>query len=193
MRGKGVVVAVLLAVLSPGAVTAQPTAAPGVWWSEARPGDRIRVLFADPATGRLETITGHLVWESSHEMGVQAGAHGSVRTLSLASIRRLEVSKGRRSAPNPGRGATIGAMVGLAAGIPLGQWSAGMCGLGGDPCPQAVVEMAVLFAGLGAAIGALLGLTRTAERWESVGIGRANLVFLPGPRHGFGIGITVRF
>jgi hypothetical protein len=118
----------------------------------------------------------------------------------LATVNRLEVSRGLQK--NTARGLGYGALGGIAVGVLMGllagdddctrEREAGSSCLEVMSAGDKAALFGVTFGILGGAIGAISGLSPT-EKWEEVGISRADLG-LSFPRHGGVVAaLTVRF
>jgi hypothetical protein len=127
---------------------------------------------------------------------------GETRIVPWHDVRKIDVSRGRRSA---GAGALRGAGIGLATGAAAGI-VAGL--VAGDDPPCAPDEwcllrfssgdkMALGGTGLGvtgAALGAALGAFGRGERWAPAGEHRVNLAPQTGPGgHGAGLALRLEF
>jgi hypothetical protein len=112
----------------------------------------------------------------------------------LASIDRLEVARGQRSAAREGAliGGAIGATLG---GLAAAFFSALACDIPGGGCESSVEPYLVLAGGgaaAGAGLGALAGLTVRKERWEPVRLDRVRVGIAPA-RGGTGLQLTARW
>jgi len=155
--------------------------------SQVRPGDGVRVT-SPTASGRFVL----------HEMDAKTltlrDSSGAAVRVPLASVTKLSVSLGRRSA---GRGALRGAGLGFAGGAVSGI----ILGFvdGDDPSggfPSLTAEEKALGYGLllgvgSGLVGAVVGLASPGEQWESVPLEhvRAGLA----GDGGFAVGYTIRF
>ncbi len=145
------------------------------------PGTRVRLsapgLGAEPLVGRLVAIgPEYLSLDLPDDEGQQ--------TIPRSAIARLEVSRGRQS--HARHGALVGLGVGAAATVLLtfGDYSSDVHG---------DLNLLAIGAGLaagGAAIGGIVGSTRTAEQWEVVALDPVSVAV--GPAGGRGVGVTVR-
>ena len=116
--------------------------------------------------------------------------------IPLASVTRLEVSRGRKS--NAGRGAKIGALVlgipGVIAGLALvGRELCGGLGSCSDVGPEVVVVLGAVGAGTGALIGAVIGYAIRTERWVDLPPDQLRVNLVPQRDGRFGLGLSVRF
>ncbi len=110
----------------------------------------------------------------------------------VASINRLEGSRGRKS--NSAEGAGIGLLVGAATGAIIGLAS-------GDDEPgfitwtaeQKAGVGAVLLGGVGGVIGLIAGATITTDRWNEVPVDRLRVSFAPQRDGRFALGLSMRF
>ena len=138
---------------------------PVLTWAQDRPispGDTIRVTYFDIVStrisGELQDISGDSLYLAQKD---------STRSFALSSLRRVDVSTGRRTWG--GRGAAIGAVTG---GLLFGVIMMGSDGSSGDIELFTSGESFLIGFGVGAAGGALAGLiigglTET-HRWEKV-------------------------
>ncbi len=137
----------------------QPTLAPG---AEVR----IHVL---PSV----RFTGTLVEATADSLVPRPGDGDRMRSVPREQIARLEVRVPRTRGQGAVRGPGWGALLGGAGGALFGAATAGDC----DFCfgvGETAAIGAVLFGGIGAATGAILGATRPGQRWEEVlGVGVA--------------------
>ncbi len=115
----------------------------------------------------------------------------------LASVTRLDVSRGRKSH------ALLGATIGLAAGA-LGAviycksadktefYDKGECStfFGND---NLTLAFAVIYGGLGGVAGGLVGYLIKTERWEEIPLERLRVSLAPQRDGGFALGFSVRF
>lgn len=126
---------------------------------ELKAGTRVRVHLAHPK-GK---VMGDLMRVSADTLVVAPEEdRNSVLTLSALSVRRVDISRGRRS--NTGRGAFFGFLGGLVGGyVALLQACKDDC-VGATILVGLPIGGALVGAGIGAGIGSL---TRT-ERWRRV-------------------------
>jgi len=107
-----------------------------------------------------ERMTGTLVERGRDTLWVRFDQTDTVSAVPLARLRRLEVSRERRS--NAGRMALAGFVVGAVPGVVSGA----TCDCGNRAA--AVLLLGAITGGLGAAIGAVLGATSHHDVWEVV-------------------------
>lgn len=149
------------------------------------PGDRVRVTAWSVVPGRP---VGTVLAFGADTCVLQLEGRAEPLALPLASVTRLEVSRGQKS--NAISGALVGGALG--AGIALFgstiAWlnSAEDFGLGG-----AAYVVGVL-GGAGAGIGLLLGATSYTDRWEEVRLDRLRVTVLPQRCGGLSVGLRVR-
>jgi hypothetical protein len=156
---------------------ALPSAAPAQTAADLSPGTRVRVVDAGtgPVVGTVSAVRGDTLVVVS---GKGAGAREVA--LSVSSIRRLQVSRGRPSRPLSAlQGAAIGAVTGSVGGV-LGTTigslqadeSCGRAVAGDDLLCFSTAEWAMIGvmigAPMGAASGAALGFLFPQERWRSI-------------------------
>lgn len=123
-------------------------------------GARVRVIVPP----RVEWTTGTVVAADSPRVVVWAVERQVADTLPLASVRAIEVSRGRPRLVRLVVGALIGGVVGGAAGGVVGKYS----GQGYDT--ENLVTAAGAVAGFtgGALLGGTVGALTARERWERV-------------------------
>ncbi len=137
------------------------------------PGVRVRVSFDG------ERRSGTVVALESDTLALQS-RRGTLQLL-IASVTRLEVSRGRKSF-----GAGKGALVGLLVGAALGAALDNRRDLGRY---QALAEGATVGTLLGAVGGALI----KTDRWEEVPLERLSVSFAPQRDGRFALGVSVGF
>jgi hypothetical protein len=122
------------------------------------PGERVRVTA--PSIGVHERVCTFSALRRDTALVMD---RGTLLALPLASVTKLEVSRGRGS--RAGKGAVIGLLVGTGAGAALG-----VIDLAGED--EVAEYLFVFYAGLGGGVGALLGAVLGAvsrvDRWEPV-------------------------
>lgn len=150
--------AALLAVLSGGQALADEASA-------LRPGSRVRIA----AVSLKGPIRGTLAALDDDRLSLETKPGAPPLVIERGRIARLEVSAGRRSR---GRGAAIGAALGLGAGLLLtaGVAAGESCeGYGAEDCGLATGISLILFTPALTVSGALIGLALPPpERWVSV-------------------------
>lgn len=135
-------------------------------------GSRIRLKTAPAAA--YGWLSGRVVALSEDSLWLARTGTGKPRAVPLGSIRRLEVSRGRRSNLLKGLG------IGLASGVVLG----GAIGFieGGDPpcetgafvpcfrfsAEEKAAAYALVLGGVGALLGGVIGAVTHTERWAEV-------------------------
>jgi hypothetical protein len=142
-------------------------------------GQRVRVSTESGATheGLVTAI-------SAGGLQLQ-GEDGSLRfSVPIASMTQLEVSRGQRSK------AGVGFLVGAGGGV-LGT----LVYCGGENClffdEDLTPAMALIWGTVGGVVGALVGWTIKADRWEGVPLDRVRVSFPHGSGR-FGLGFSVR-
>ncbi len=158
------------------------------------PGQRVRVTAPDLGirnqAGRFEGFRGDTL--------VVAVAD-STMTLPVASVTRLELSRGRESLG--GKGAIVGAVVGGAIGLTIGARRVSACEeedptefLTGDPgCLFFLVEPVLLSTAGGALLGGIVGEIIKADRWEEVSLDRVRVSLVPQRDGRFAFGASLSF
>jgi hypothetical protein len=114
--------------------------------------------------------------------------HGA---LPLAEVTRLEIYAGRRS--RAGIGAVVVGILGFASSY---WYLHGMCSYYGgqyDNCTTDPVPLALLGGGLGAVVGAGIGVLFRSDRWEEVRIERVRLQPVATSDGRFGLAASVGF
>ncbi len=142
-------------------------------------GDKVRV------TTDKERVVGYLTAIEGDQLTLDASL-----VLPLASVTRLEVSRGQKSMA--GRGALIGAGAGAVAGVVTGLavCAASSCGFEADLTGVVALVLGAGGALVGAGIGALIGSFIKTDRWETVPLDRIRVsltTIAPGS-----LGATVR-
>jgi hypothetical protein len=123
------------------------------------PGERVRVTA--PGIGVHERVCTFSALRRDTALVMERG--GTLLALPLASITKLEVSRGRRS--RVGKGAVIGLLAGAGAGVLLGALDLAQEEGGAE---YVLLGWAGLGAGAGALFGAVLGAVIRVDRWEPV-------------------------
>lgn len=145
-----------------------------------RPGDRVRVLATAPQMIRevctvLELRSDTLLVDRDGELAIP-----------LASIRKLEVTRGRKS--HTVLGGAIGFAVGFGPMFALCQ--AGSCGDLDDGVTTCCLELGVWAGTLTGVVGALLGSGKV-DQWEEMPVARLRVSIVP--HRDRGIAIVVSF
>ncbi len=165
--------ALLLIPLSFTSLTAQDT---------LTAGDKVRV------TTEEERVVGYWVSLDDNQLTLNTEARDSSLVLPLASLTKLEVSKGLKSRTLKGAG--IGFLVGAAAGLAFGAIA---CAIAGD-CEDDTVYVALIFgaigAPLGAGTGAVIGSFIKVDSWETVPLDRIRVSLRP---RGGGLEVSAKF
>jgi hypothetical protein len=117
----------------------------------------------------------------------------SVLTLSLATVRKLEVIKGRNNLP-----VYVGMVTGALGGAVIGVLTAS-----GEHQPREPLDFgihlddpevaAVVGALLGGFVGGVVGTFFRTERWEEVALDRVRVSLTPQWEGRFAVGMTLRF
>lgn len=144
-----------------------------------------------PATGekvRVTTLTGRslekgvVVHTDAEFLTVSLGSGQSPVRIPLASIERLEVARGRRTAAKEGAlwGVVVGAVLGGLAVAGIGEAlceNATNCGASAEGYLVGVG----IFGAAGAGVGALTGLAIKKDRWVRVPVDRVRVEIRPVP------------
>jgi hypothetical protein len=169
-------------VLAAAAATAGADAAPSGWPAT---GEKIRVTTLR-GRGRQ---TGVVVQTDAGFLTVSLGSGRSPVRIPVASIERLEVARGRRTAAKEGAqwGGLVGAVLG---GLAVNALGAALCenARGCGASAEAHLVGVGLFGTAGAGVGALTGLAIKTDRWERVPVDRIRVGMTPVPA---GAGIQV--
>ncbi len=164
-----------------------------------RPGERVRVTHlpicpADVCVGPRRKIVGTLMSVSGDSLLLSVDGGAGPVLLALISVSRIQVLSGRKAAR--GRGAAIGALaggvVGLAGSLTTYEECEGFCpadlGRGGT-----AVASGLVFGGLGAGIGYLVGNFVTVDRWVDVPLDGVQMDVTASPGGGLGARVSVSF
>ncbi len=163
---------VLLAALL---LACAPTGPPRFWIEPVAPGDRVRVTAWSVVPGRP---VGTVVSLGADTCVLEVEGRAEPLTLPLASVTRLEVSRGQES--NVGKGALTGGLIGAAFGLFVGLI------VGSDPeffGENAFANSVAVLGGAGIGVGAIIGSLSTSDRWEEVPLERLHVSIVP-QRHG---------
>lgn len=158
------------------------------------PGDKVRFATAD----NRGTTLGNVVAADSDTLLLSLpGAEKPVR-LSWASLRKLEVHRGRRSQAE--KGAKIGA---LSLAIPVALLSVAVEGAKDIDCwsdcrsQSGLWLVAVTGGAAGATVGiltgALIGSAFKTDRWDKVGLPPIQVRLTPQRHGGIGVALSLRF
>ncbi len=150
-------------------------------------GDRVRVTAPDlgirKQAGRFEALRANTLVVAVAE---------STMTFPVASVTRLEVSRGQKS--RMGRGAGFGLLGGGLLGFLI---SSRNCSTGGAGFTLTREQCIVVSTVGGTVVGTLLGLVAGAltktDRWREVPLDRLRLQVAPQRDGRFGLGLSVRF
>ncbi len=153
-------------------------------------GDRVRISARIPYGRVVGTVAGL----SADTLMVDIRSGDARLAVPLASVTRLEVSRGQKSAI--AKGARIGFLVGAGVGVGVGALFG--AGLGEDVCSSGCVGA---FAGIGAlgggAVGTLIGLgigaSSKTDQWEAVPLNHIRVGLTPITPHGLGATVRVRW
>lgn len=158
-----------------GALAGIPNAAAVAQTAALHTGQRVRVTSAVEATPVWTGVIEAIDADTLHLR--HAGKAGdTVANIPMASIARVEVSRGRHSRWLTGLAIGMGA--GAAGGAILGASSEDdLLFSSGD---KAMIG-AVGFGVLGGAVGVVAGALTKTERWETVPVDRVTVTLAPGP------------
>ena len=134
-----------------------------------KPGDRVRIMA--PSVSRAP-FAGTLVTLQTDSLVVQGGAN--TWRLSLASVERVELSRGRKS--NVLLGAGIGLLVGAGIGAMIGSGCDTELFATKGEC---IALGAGVFGGAGALVGAISGALTRTERWAEVPLDDLRISIMP--------------
>jgi hypothetical protein len=169
-------------------------------------GIRVRMSVTSPAPGSAERgaagtsnnllrerIIGTLVNIQESTLIVGEGKDGPRREVPLASVNRLEVSRGRHS--SSGKGALVGMFAGAAGGVAAGLvvCNHGNCVNSGTGDLTGVWATALGLGGglAGAGIGAIIGGAIRTEQWERVSVRDLRVGIWPVRGQGFGLRLAL--
>jgi hypothetical protein len=162
------------------------------------PDTRIRVEACTPAC--LELVGTTYESASADTLRVLTDAQPTPRSIPLASVRKLEIHRGRKSLgwwkgalAGAGFGAALGALM-WASGV---EWSDEYIGMPEfspftDEPRSCGAECVAIGATGGALLGALFGALIRTDRWEEVPLDQARVSVMP-QHDGVALGISVAF
>ena len=164
------------------------------------PGARVQLYASQTADGQYGRFVGRIVGWLPDSLVLRTGDDLPL-VVPVASITRLEVSRGRES--HGGRGAAFGALIGIPLGAVVGLATYEECVPRGgswdfsclfDWGPEYSALGGALVGGLGGVVvGALIGATIETDRWEEVPLDRLRVSFVPQRDGRFAFGLSVRF
>ena len=155
---------------------------------------RTRTLYGGATRIDCRTDKGTIAALTADSVVLKVGKPATQLAVSLASVNRLEVVRGRK--PNADTGAGIGLAVGFVAGAVFGYASSEECEsfcmleIGRE---EAAVMGAAMFGLGGFVFGALIGASSKTDRWEEVPLDRLRLSLGPQRDGRFGFGASVKF
>lgn len=171
---------------------------PSVAWAQEPPavvpGARVRIT--ESGTGGRGLLRGTVVTMSADTVVLRFDRGGEAVPISLARVSRIEVSRGskRHTAAGLGLGFLAGAGTGALVGA-LTCESSSTCTGGSDGSLTGI--HALLWGGVGAAVGTLvggvIGASHKTERWERVSSSHWGLTIGPGRQGGFALAVSLRF
>ena len=150
------------------------------------PGTRIRVTAPGAGANKL---VGTFVGARTDTLLVRTRPGWTPQSIPLASVTRLDMSRGRKSLA--GAGAGIGGVIGAVSGAVVGAASCADAFLA-DPAQCALAGGLVVGAG-GALLGAVVGALGKTDRWEEVPLDRLRVSFAPQRDGRFGLRLSVGF
>ncbi len=157
----------------------------------AEPGQRVRVTAA--ASGLHGVVVGTLLRVGPETLSVADAERGAVTELPLASVTRLEVSRGRR------RHTRAGLLLGTAVGLALAPlvWSDNSTPCGDPWAPRECTKgeragFAAATVGLFAGGGAWWGHKHEIEQWSDTAVQRLKVAVRP-DRGGGRVALTLAF
>jgi hypothetical protein len=138
-------------------------------------GSRVRLFVSDRSTaaGRLSSLgqkhTGTVIEVRGDTLLFTAENQSTPILIPTASLTGLEVSRGKRSHILADAG--LGLLAGVLAGGVIGYVSAHDAAKNGDDLAYFRVPVgALLGGGVGIVVGAVVGATRSRERWETLSL-----------------------
>ncbi len=148
-------------------------------------GDRVRVSTRDAA------IVGTVVSIASGRLVLAPAGGGASVTLSFASVRQVDVSRGRSPSWGTTLGyAAVGAILGAATGALAGRLiMSSDCRTvtgAGDAMGSCLLNIAsgedraraaVMFGAVGFGVGAIIGTLIGSERWDEIPVGPVRIAF----------------
>ena len=136
---------------------------------------------------QLRKEVGTLVRGDRDSVTVAITASGDTARFPLASLTRLEVTRGLKG--NAGRGAGIGFLTGAVIGAAIGASEAG------DYCtPGGCAALVGGVFGLGGLVlGAVVGATIKTERWEELPLSQLRVGVAPHDPHRWALGVSFAF
>ena len=163
-----------------------------------RPGDRVRVTHECRTTVRQDPLgkthtrcrkdKGTLAAATADSIVLGVDERGTQLTLPVASVTRLEVSRGRKS--RVALGAGIGALTGAATLAVIGA-NLNVCD-GGYEGACAGVGAGVGAVG-GALVGLVIGAVTKTDRWEEVPLDQLRVSLAPQRDGQFALGLSFAF
>jgi hypothetical protein len=147
------------------------------------PGDRVRVTAPSVLGG---PFAGTVLTRDPDSLVVQGGTE--TRRLPLASITRLDLSRGRKSHTLLGAG--VGFLVGAGVGGALFASDPYSCDEVHSAC---IVLGAVALGAAGALVGAVTGALVRTERWAEVPLERLRLSLIPDGGRALTLRVSLNF
>ncbi len=154
------------------------------------PGARVRFEACTPV---CRTDKGNLVAFNSDSIVLAVGESATRQALPLASVTRLETSRGQKS--HAVSGGLIGLPVGVGAGLLATQPIMDALGLFGEDEDDLIYRAGIPIAGgvLGGLLGMGIGALIKTDRWEEIPLNRLWVRPMATPDGRFGLVASVRF
>ena len=130
--------------------------------SRLAPGSRVQVHLTDP---KPHLVRGTLVGGATDSVRMLTRGGRDTLVFSSAAASQLDTTAGQRT--RTGKGAVMGGAIGAGLGLALGIAAAaeGCSGFCTDVGAGQVAGAALIFGGIGAAVGALIGSATHTDRW----------------------------
>ena len=171
--------------------------------SSLAPGDRVRIS----ARGAREQMVGTVISSTSEALVIEGENETSSRIIPLASVQRLDRSRGRsQSWPRVLTFAAMGGIAGaITGGVGLPMITSSDCHGASQSITNLVgclgrytdgdtrIRAAKVGGAIGAALGALIGAATGKERWDEVSVGRARIGLKPSRHPGTALSMSISF
>jgi hypothetical protein len=155
-----------------------------------RAGSRVQVHLADP---KPRLVRGSLVGAEADSVRLLSENGRDTLAFSTAELSQIDTTAGRRA--RTGKGALLGAGIGAGAGLALAVAATieGCSGFCTDPSVGEIAAVSLIFAGVGAGVGALIGSATHTDRWVPVSRSPVTIGVAPTVgRRGIGLMLTMR-